>query len=127
VEKQLQLGQNPGSLSGIYRESCLGLSGISSDALSLTTVDRLHFRSFTLFLTLPGNYERNTRHARQSFLLEVFFDDTTSVEVGGCWLAGWLAGWLAPFMSGGNCLNFPVAVEFFSCASISTLVYIRER
>jgi hypothetical protein len=37
------------------------------------------------------------------------------------------AGWLAPIMSGGTCPIFPVAVEFFSCASIRTLVYIRER
>ncbi len=50
----------------VYRESCRGLSGISFDALSLTTVDQLLCRSFTLFSALPGNYKRNTLHARQS-------------------------------------------------------------
>jgi hypothetical protein len=101
VEEQLQLGQNPGFLSGIYRESCLGLSGISSDALSLTTVDRLLFRSFTLFFALPGNNERNTRHACQSFLLEVCFDDTTGVGIGGCWLAGTFhEWWCLPYLPG---------------------------
>jgi hypothetical protein len=68
--------------------------------------------------------ELRTQHTTRSsvFLLEVCFDDTTGVEIGGCWLAGWLA----PIVSGGTCPIFPVAVEFFSCASISTLVYIRE-
>jgi hypothetical protein len=50
---------------------------------------------------LPGNYERNTRHARHSFLLEVCFDDTTGVEIGGCWLAGTFhEWWYLPYLPG---------------------------
>jgi hypothetical protein len=90
MENQLQLGQTPGLLSGIYRESCLGFSGISSDALSLTTVDRCSFGRLPCFSTYRG-----ITNATHDTLVSLFYWKYASTIRLVLRLvdAGWLAGW----------------------------------